>query len=181
MKNLKNPKRIIIFAGVILVIIGISIATALILSQQKSSNSPQEGASEQKPAKLERKPSEKKADSADKLALEGDVEGGVKELDDAIKNTDDNSDKFIYYSRKATLLYNHGDLNGALSAAISAYQLEETSDSAAFVGQIARDKGDIATARDYYQKAITHINPDSPFADEDKKYYESIIAEMGAQ
>jgi len=180
MINIKNPKRIIIFAAVILVVIGISATAALILSQPKSSDTSSSGQDGQPAQKLERKPSEKKADSADKLALEGNVEGGVKELDDAIQNTDSDDDKFVYYTRKATLLYNSGDLEAAFAPAVSAYQIKETSDSAAFVGQIAREKGDRATALDYYRKAISHIDPSKPLADEDKKYYESVVAELEA-
>lgn len=180
MKNIKNPKRIIIFAGIILVLIIAGTATALILSQPKSSDTSSSGQNGQPQQKLERKPSEKKADSADKLALEGNVEGGVKELDDAIKNTDNDEDKFVYYSRKATLLYNSGDLSGALAPAISAYQLKETSDSAAFVGQIAREKGDRVMALDYYKKAVAHIDPSKPLAGEDKKHYEAVVAEIEA-
>lgn len=179
MKNLKNPKRIIIFAGIILVIIGASVTAALILSQPKSSNAPEEEKTTQQPVMPKRKPSEKKADVADKLATEGKLEEGVKELDDAIKNTDNNEDKFVYQSRKATLLYNNGDTKAALGPAIEAYKLQETSASAAFVGQLALEHGDKATARDYYQKAIRHLDPQSPMVDEDKEYYEGIIAGMG--
>ena len=179
MKNIKNPKRIIIFAVIILVLIIAGTAAALILSQPKSSDT-SSGQDGEQAQKLERKPSEKKADSADKLALEGNVEGGVKELDDAIKNTDNDDDKFIYYTRKATMLYNNGDLDAAFAPAVSAYQIKETSDSAAFVGQIAREKGDRTTALDYYRKAIAHIDPNKPLADEDKKYYETVVADLEA-
>ncbi|HEX6416196.1 MAG TPA: hypothetical protein VFZ62_01610 [Candidatus Saccharimonadales bacterium] len=180
MKNIKNPKRLIILAIIVIVIIIAGTATALILSQPKSSDTSSSGQNGQQTKQLERKPSEKKADSADKLALEGNVEGGVKELDAAIRDTDSDEDKFVYYSRKATLLYNNGDLAGALPPAVSAYQLKETSDSAAFVGQIAREKGDRPMALDYYRKAIQHIDPSKPLAAEDKKYYESVVADLEA-
>lgn len=176
---MKNRKRLIIFVIIIIVIIGASAATAIFLSQRNSSNDPQED-NKQTTATLERLPSEKKADEADKLARDGDVEGGARQLDEAIENTDDSYEKFVYYSRKATLLYNHGDLAGALDAALKAYELEKTSDSAAFVGQIAREKGDRAMALDYYKKAIPLIDPNDPFAGGDKVYYEGIISEIEA-
>jgi len=171
---MKKPRQLIIFAIIIVVVIGLSATAAILLSQKRSTTDQAKNSTT--PSVPQTLPSEKKADAADKLAYEGDVAGGVQQLDDAIKGTTDKHEQFVYYSRKATLLFNNGDLAGALDAAKKAYELENTSDSAAFVGQIALQKGDKTVALDYYKKAIDHIDPTDPFAKKDTQYYQSTIS-----
>lgn len=177
--NLKKPRRVIIFAIIIVVVAAAATAAAIWMSRQNGgSDSGEDQAGDggsSVPAEL---PAERKADEADKLALDGDVQGGAKQLDEAIENTSDSFEKFIYYSRKATLLYNNNDFAGAQDAAIKAYAIQKTSDSAAFVGQIAKERGDKALALDYYKRAVAAIDNADPFADEDRAYYQGIISEL---
>ena len=70
MKNIKNPKRIIIFAVIILVLIIAGTAAALILSQPKSSDT-SSGQDGEQTQKLERKPSEKRLTAPTSLRLRG--------------------------------------------------------------------------------------------------------------
>lgn len=178
-----QKRRIIILGSIVVIVIGVSIAVAIILSQQQnkssSNNGDNGGSNGDSAAPFQKKPSEKTADAADKAAYEGNVEGGVKQLDEAIASTSDNEDLYIYYSRKATLLFNNNMLAEAQDAATKAYDLHKSSDSAAFVGQIARQQGNTALAIEYYKKAIERLDKTDPFADEDKVYYQDTIKEMG--
>jgi tetratricopeptide (TPR) repeat protein len=173
---MKRPKKLIILAGGIVLVIAASIVAAVILSRYQIAVDQADTGTE---PGLQDHPAEKKADVADKLVYDGDLAAGVRELDVAIQATTDSYEQFVYYSRKATLLLNNNDLAGALIAATAAYGLQKTSDSAAFVGQIAREKGDTAVSIEYYKKAITLISQDDPFARQDKEYYEGVIRELG--
>lgn len=177
-----QKRRIIILGIIVAIVVGASIVTAIILSQQqnKSSSGDTNGTPQSSGVTpTQKKPSEKTADAAEKAAFEGDVQGGVKQLDDAIENTSDKSDLYIYYSRKATLLLNNNMLAEALDAAKKAYDVRNSSDSAALVGQVARQQGNKALAIEYYKKAIEHIDTTDPFSDEDTTYYQDTIKELG--
>lgn len=171
---MKKHKKKIIFIGIIVIVIGVSAGAAIFFSnmQNKTSDDPNSATG------ISRLPSEEKADAADKAALENDLATGVKEFDKALESTSDAHEKFILLSRKATLLFNNNDLDGALVAATDAYELEKTSDSAAFVGQVAHAKGDKVKALEYYKKAKELIDGSDPFAQEDGEYYDSIILEL---
>jgi len=173
-----KKRQLIIFAIILVVVVGASAAFAIFLSQQSSQNSPQQNGDNSQPTAANKPPAVKTSDDADKLAADGDVQGGVKKLDDAIKTTDNSHDQFIYYSQKATLLFNDKNYAEALVAATQAYNLEKTSDSAAFVGQIARAKGDTAMALDYYKKALNLIDSSDPYAKNDRQYYQGIVNEL---
>jgi tetratricopeptide (TPR) repeat protein len=174
---IKLQKKQILFAAIIIVVVGLSVTAAVLFSQYQASVRPD---SDNKPATTSPKAViEEKADDAMKQAYEGDVSGGAASLDEAIKNTTDNHEKSVYYSRKATLLYNSQDLAGALAAALQAYELEKSSDSAALVGQFSKESGNNAQAIEYYKKAIELIDKADPYSNEDVKYYNSIVKELG--
>jgi tetratricopeptide (TPR) repeat protein len=183
---MSKKRQLIIFAIVIVVLIGVSAGAAVWWSNYQVSKTNQSSGGSNNTGStggsLQPTPAEKTADDADQLAYEGDVQGGVKKLDEAIQNTHDNEELFTFYSRKATLLLNNNELSGALDAAKKAYDLIPGSESGALVGQIAKQMGDKATAIAYYQKAIEHIDPTDPYAKTDKSDYQAIIAELqGAQ
>jgi tetratricopeptide (TPR) repeat protein len=176
---MKKSVRYAIIAAIIVVIIGVSAFAAFLMNkasetadQQQDRPTPQE----ESPATRE---AEKKAADADKLAAGGNVTEGVATLDRAISETNDSHSKFLFYSQKAILLYNDKKLPEALVAAKAAFDAEQNDDAAAFVGQIAREIGDKATAIDYYKKAQALVDASgSPMAEKDKKYYASVVAEL---
>jgi tetratricopeptide (TPR) repeat protein len=175
-----QKRRIIILAIIVVIVIGASVATAIYFSNlQNQSSGPDDSPDKGGSSFPEKSPAEKTADNADKVAYEGNVDGGVKQLDDAIANTSDSKELYIFYSRKATLLFNNHRLPEALEAAKKAYEARNSSDSAALVGQIAQAQEDKALAVEYYKKAIEHLDKTDPFADEDKTYYQGIITELG--
>lgn len=176
---MKLSKKTIIFSiAIVIVAAGAALAAYLLLMpKQDQRANEQQGTT----PVLQKYPSEEKADSADKLAFEGNIAGGVQLLDDAIKTTSDSTELLVYYSRKATLLFNNNQLDEALVAAKKADEIAQSSDSAAFVGQIARKKGNAAEAIEYYKKAVTKVSENDPLADEDVAYYQEIVAELEAR
>lgn len=174
---MKKHLRYSIFAAIIIVVVGASAAAAILLSPRNDSSVKK--TNEKTPTAQQAHPAEQKADEASKLAYAGDVQAGVDVLDAAIKGSSDTHAKFIYYSQKAILLFNNKNLDGALLAAKQAFELEQAVDSAAFVGQIARAKGDRATALDYYKKALALVDVEgNPMGQRDKEYYTGIVAEL---
>ena len=164
-----------------MVIIVLSSVAAIWWSNYQTSRNTQTtngSKSGQPAAQFQEQPAEKTADNADKLAYDGNVQGGINELNNAIKNTTDKNELFTYYSRKATLLLNNNMLSDALVAAKQAYQIDQMSESASLVAQIAEQMGDKATAIEYYQNAIDHIDPTDVYAKSDKDYYTTKIAQL---
>lgn len=179
---MKRARTLIIIAIIIMVVVVLSSVAAIWWSNYQTSKNTQStnsSKSNQSAAQLQQTPAQKTADAADQLAYDGNVQGGVQELDNAIKNTTDKNDLFMYYTRKATLLANNNQLSDALAAAKQAYQINQTSDSAALVAQIAEQMGDKATAIEYYQNAINHIDNTDPYAKSDTDYYKSKITALG--
>jgi tetratricopeptide (TPR) repeat protein len=176
---MKQYVRYIIIAGIVVVVVCVSSAVAIFLSNKATNDNAarQDKAASGKSAAT--KQAETKADEADKLAYSGDVQGSVAALDEAIKNTTDAHAKFIYYSQKALILFNENKLDEAMVSAKLAFELEKKQDAAAFVGQIARAKGDKPTAIEYYKKAIELVDASgSPMAEKDKKYYQGIVTQL---
>lgn len=166
-------QKISVFSMIVIIVIGATAAAAILLSQQKATTEQRSDS-----AVLPASPAEKKADTAEQAAINGDVEEGVKTLESALKATSDASERYIYYTNIATILFNAGEYDKALAPAKSAYDIKKSSDAAAFVAQIAQEKGNNAEAIDYYRKAVAVIDPQDPFSDEDRKYYEGMIAEI---
>lgn len=175
---MKKSVRYIIIAAIIIVIIGVSALAAFLVSQSNKPTEQQNTETPREETSAERE-AEKKAADADKLAAGGNIMGGVAALDQAIGETSDSHAKFLFYSQKALLLYNDKKLDLALVAAKAAFDNEQNDDAAAFVGQIAREKGDRATAIDYYKKAEAAVDlTGSPMGEKDKQYYARIVAEL---
>jgi len=177
--HMKNKRRVIIFIIIIVIVVGIGVATALILS---NSAKPKSSTSTSEQSNTSQQQVTQTTNSAAKQAYSGDVNGGVQQLNDAIKNTNDTHQKFVYYSNIATILFNNKDYTGALDAATKAFAIEQTSDMAAFIGQIERAKGDNQSSITYYNKAIQLIDPNNnPTAKNDKAYYTLMITQMGGK
>src|SRR6266496_2095878 len=153
---MKKYLRYIIIAGIVVVVVCASSAIAVSLSFRNSQTSNQQQGSTSS-SDTQSKQTTVKTNEADKLAADGDVQGGITVLDEAIKNSSDSHAKFLYLSQKALLLFNNNKLDDALVTAKLAFDQEQTQGGAAFVGQIARQKGDRATAIDYYKKAINLV------------------------
>jgi tetratricopeptide (TPR) repeat protein len=176
--SMSKPRQLIIFAIIVVVLIGASVGAALWWSNyqvSKTSQTSKTGENSSKGSPMQSTPAEKTADDADQLAYQGDVQAGVKKLDEAIENTSDNQELFTYYSRKATLLLNNNELSGALEAAKKAYTISTGSESGALVAQIAEQMGNKTLAAEYYQNAIDHVDKTDPYAKSDTEYYQSKI------
>ncbi len=177
---MKQHRRLIIFA-IIITIIVISAGVALFLFLNRPSpttNSETQSTLNTLPGVEVSPQTEKKADEAAKIAYEGNVEEGVKALDESISSATDSYDKFVFYSQKATVLFNSGDKDNAIIAAKSAYEIEKNASSAALVGQIAKSMNDTVVALDYYKKALGLVDSNSPFATLDREEYQRLITEI---
>lgn len=175
---MKNPRRLIIFAIIIVVVIALASGAAILWSNyqaSKSNSSNNNGGNSSQTTSTPQQVAQQTTDAADKLAYDGNVQGGVQKLNDAIKGTTNTQEQFLYYSSLATLLLNNNQLPDALAAAKSAYELNKVPGSAALVGQIAAQMGDKTTAITYYQYAIDHIDPSDPYAKSDKADYQNTI------
>lgn len=173
---MKKNQKIITVVVILVVLGGVSVGLALWLSSRQPAPRPE--TENTTGLSVTDQPAEKKAVAAEKQANTGDVAGGTKTLDEAIKSTEDPHEKFVYYSRKATLLFNDGQHEPALAAAKQAYELEKGSAAAAFTAQVAEAKGDRAQAVEYYKKAVADINKADPMADEDERYYKMQITRL---
>lgn len=112
---------------------------------------------------------------------EGDSKKAVDSLDKSIQSTGDSSQKAIYLNKKAEILYNSGDIDGAYTAAVDATEADQDAYGLhAFAGQMAREKGDRDVAIRHYEEAIRLMPKDEPLADEDTAYYRSIIEDLKA-
>lgn len=172
-------RRAIIFSGLIVLTMTVSAATAFFLLRQHALDQQKYQGSHPQTSVPQDQSARKTADEAEKLANDGNVTGGIQKLESAIQQASDPHSKFIYYASEATLLLNNNQLDDALVAAKQAYSLEKLPDSAALVGQIARQKGDVATAAEYYRIASTLVDSSDPLAANDKSYYLSLAAEAG--
>lgn len=185
---MKKPRNLIIIAIVILVLIVAGSIAVIWWSNYKtahpnstSNTSGNSGSSGQLGAVTPVQAAQQTANDAQKIAYTSGVPAGVKALNDAIQNTTDTSQQFIYYEQLATILFNNNQLTDAITAAKKAYSLNQTSDSAAFVGQIAQQMGDKQTAIQYYQYAVDRIDKNDIYAQSDKTYYQGIITSLGGQ
>lgn len=173
----KKQRRIIIYGALVVLVGGLAAIAATLVSQLPSS--PNSADTTNTSGTIAEAPAKKKSQEIDKIAYEGNLDASVQAYDEAIKNSSDPAEKQIYYSNKATTLYNNHQLDAAFDAAKSAYDTQQSSDSAAFVAQIAEERGDKATAIEYYKKAITLVDPSHPYADEDIAYYKSKVTGLG--
>lgn len=186
-RTMRKPRNLIIIAIIVVVLIIAGSVGAILWSNyqtahpgsssangQSGSNGTSSGSAALTPQQVARNT----ADDAEKLASNGNVQGGAQALNNAIKNTTDTSQLFIYYSQLAAMLLNANQLPDALTAAKQAYTLNQTSDSGALVGEIAALMGDKPTAIQYYTNAINHIDPNDMYAQSDKQYYQSVISNL---
>lgn len=175
--RMKKPQmKWIIFGAIIVVVAGLGVTAAVLFSQYQASIQP---TGDKKPGTITPRPVvEKKANDAIKKAYEGDVAGGVAEIDQAVRDTNDSFEKYTLYSHKATLLYNSGDVAGGLEAALMAYKFKQSSDSAALVAQFSRESGNKEQAIQYYKRAVELVDKTDPYANEDAEYYGAMVKEI---
>lgn len=181
---MKKPRNLIIIAIILVVLIGGGVAAAIVWSHYQAPRGTTNGSgsntnsSSGSNASTPKAVAQQTANDAETLVYDGNLQAGVQKLNNAIQNTNDTSQQFIYYQQLATILFNNNQLADALTAAKKAYDLNQTSDSAAFVGQIAQQMGDKQTALQYYQYAVNRIDKNDIYAKSDTTYYQGIIASL---
>lgn len=116
---------------------------------------------------------------ADKTAFQGNRQGATKLLDTALGKTTNANDKSKILAEKTVILYDGGDsLDDALQAALGSYNAKKTLGSASLVGMVARKKGDVATAKQYYTIALSLIDNSDPLAKSDQDYLNGILSDL---
>lgn len=175
-----KKRKTLIFIGVIILVIGISVGAALGFNKVLNKRDSNDKDNSDIVVSADNNTALEASAKAEEQAFNGDLEGGLKTYDRAINSVSDSEAKASLYSNKATLLFNNGDYDQALKMAQQAYSLNSSPGYAAFIGQIARAKGDTTMALEYYKKARDSIDfENNPMAEFDEEYYSSIIAELG--
>lgn len=174
---MKTHIRYVLLVAVALAVMGVGVAVAVFMNLQDDSAKQRtedvtSDAQQVDPAVI-------KADEASKIAYGGDLQAGIDLLDSSINSSNDSHEKSVFYSQKGILLFNNKKFDDALTAAKQSFELEQTVDGAAFIGQIARAKGDKVLALEYYKKALALVDVDgNPMGQIDKDYYGGVIAEI---
>lgn len=177
-KRLANKKWLIVGAVAILLFTGVFGGWLFVYNQNKPlSNSSTEDATLSESRLQQNEKREKIVigitnEATNILANEGSVSDAAALYEDAIKlETDDITKKYLLLG-EATMYFNELDYDTALSVAISAESILESSGLAAFIAQVYENKGDKLNAIKYYQKAVSLIDSSTnPLADSDVEYY----------
>lgn len=122
-----------------------------------------------------------KSVEADTLANMGDSEGAVSAYDEAIDGSEDDLEKIALMISKATIYFNEGNYDEALSVMLEAKNTYESSATASFTAQIYEAKSDKENAVAYYQKAIDLLDETNPVADSSREYYQFKIDELNGE
>lgn len=116
---------------------------------------------------------------SENLDFIGKSSEAISILDKAIANTKSNDEKFELLIKKSTILYNNDDVDNAIKAAIASYNAKQTLASSSLVGLLARKKGDIVLAKQYYNIALGLAgNSDDILAGSDKIRIQDILDEL---
>ena len=111
---------------------------------------------------------------ANTLADNNDTNGAKAAYDNAIKQTSDASQKATLLVGDASIFYDNGEYDQALTIAKQAEAIKLDVGLAAFIAEIYRIKGDSQNAILYYQKAIDLTDKSVPEEDH-SAFYQSEI------
>ena len=174
-----RKKWVIIGAIIIALFIGGAVSSWLIISFQKKLSpkvtTDQTTSETIKAAAENYKAIEQPIADAQKLVLAGDVNGAKVVYEDAIKKTDNSPQKSILLSDEATMYYNAGNYNEALTLAKQAEALDEKVVITGFIVQIYQKLGDNQKTIEYCQKTIDLIKKNEPVYNSDIENYQYII------
>lgn len=118
-------------------------------------------------------------DDAQQLANNGKLSEAASAYDKAAASAQSPYEKSILLMSKATLSFNDGKYDDALTIAKQAEAANENETVDSFLAQIYVKKGDKTQAIAYYKKAIALIDKSRPMAGSDIQYYQSQIDALG--
>jgi tetratricopeptide (TPR) repeat protein len=116
---------------------------------------------------------------AGQAAASGKYDSAIKTIDEQLSSTTDNDIKYRLFMQKSAILVNKSDLSSAYDAAISAYKISKTANSAANVAYVLAKMNKNSDAISYYKIAISLIDSSDPMSGTDKTYYQSLIDNLG--
>lgn len=161
-------KKQIIIAVFVFVAIGISVGVWMLLYVHKQTTSLSQ--TTEVPTDITNI-----VNNAEKLANSGKIDSAKSAYDDAIKKTSNSYLKSTLLLSKATLSFNDGKYDDALTTANEAESASPSDTVSSFIAQIYEKKGDSKNAIKYYQKAISMVDKTQPMSTSDIKYYQSKI------
>lgn len=173
-KHKKNSKRIFIivlsllFIAIIAVVIFVLIKEKIIFNNGTTVNSTEA-------ALIENNRITNSQVNAGQAAATGNYDSAVKTIDDQLKSTTDKDIRYRLFMQKSAILVEKSDFTDAYEAALSAYQLEKTSNSASNVAYVLAKMKNKKDAIAYYKIAISLIDSNDPMSGSDKDYYQSLI------
>ena len=168
-KHSSRKKRWIVSFVLILVLCGVIVAWFVVTREKKTTPQTQD---------INKATSQTVSD-AQALANNGKVDAAKAAYDAAAKNTNDNDQKSIFLSQKATLLFNNAQYEEALVVALEAESAKKDATAEGFIAQIYEKKGDKQKAIEYYQSALVLVDKSQPTSDVDIQYYQSVIRRLG--
>lgn len=169
-KAAHRHKVIIIAVAAFAALLVAAVVAALVILQVRQAEQGEDFTREEELANV--------AGSADQAIGQGDFDEGVRIYDQAIENTQDNTERAQLLADKATAYFNNEEYDQALETALEADQVDSTAMINYLIAQIYEVKNDNAQAAEYYSRAAERIDPSNPMAEQDKAYYEARAAEL---
>ncbi len=158
-KKLFTKRRILVAAGILLLLAGASVAgviTSQLVKQPDQPKQTQSGLPEN-------------IDEVQNLRLQGKTEEANKKADEILNQTGTSNDtKYLLYVQKAQASLSAGDKKATLDFYTQAANVKPTQNIYTSIGEINYLLGNKDDAKAAYQKAITLIDPNSPLHDADK-------------
>lgn len=117
-------------------------------------------------------------DNANTQARTGDLDGAYVSMDKAITDQTSNDTKQELTLKKALIAYNAQDYKSALNFAMDAEKIKEGLIVSQVMAMAAGKLGNTSLAIQYWQKAITQLNPEDAYYSDDKASAENAVQQL---
>jgi tetratricopeptide (TPR) repeat protein len=173
MDKIRPNKKIVLSVLGVLVVLVVATGAGIGLRLVQNDNANDEAA-----APFSGEPLPEKVGEAQDLRLQGDVEGSMKKIDEALAdNSVPNDEKYQLYIQQGNTYYDKKDLSAAINAYVTAESLKKTYEITALLAEMYEEAGNNAKAVEYYKKSIPLI-PDTPMKAEYKADAEQKIKKL---
>lgn len=117
-------------------------------------------------------------DNANTQARTGDLDGAYVSMDKAITDQSSSDKKQELTLQKALIAYNAKDYKSALNFAMDAEKIKEGLTVSQVMAMAAGKLGNTSLAIQYWQKAITQLNPEDAYYSDDKASAENAVQQL---
>lgn len=121
------------------------------------------------------------ASEAQNLALSGDTAQAQQKISDALKSASGSKEKQQLYVQQGVTYGNAGDYQKALESYLAAEQEQSDFTTSNLIAETYEVLGDKAKAVEYYKKALSQMDANSPSYPVDKPIIEKKIIDLGGQ